>query len=165
MEGCNLQVSGHIFAKDGTKKLVLSGKWNSHLDMQKCDEEGDPMPGSEPVRMWTVCILPACLWACLGTPATDCPFGDSVCSTPDLQWCSLPNLSRTYPAHQYSLSSAIHAVCLDSGQRVNLIILVWLEDVIISFLRSSEACIMLDQPSKLLSSLGCAAVHAFLPTE
>ena len=52
-----LQVSGHIFAKDGTKKLVLSGKWNSHLDMQKCDEEGDPMPGSKPVRMWTVCTL------------------------------------------------------------------------------------------------------------
>jgi hypothetical protein len=47
------EVSGHIFSSDGTKKLVLAGKWNSHLDMQKCDEEGDPLPGSEPVRMWT----------------------------------------------------------------------------------------------------------------
>ena len=41
-------------SRDGTKQLALSGKWNSHLDMQKCEEEGDPLPGSEPVRLWTV---------------------------------------------------------------------------------------------------------------
>ena len=43
-------------SRDGTKQLALSGKWNSHLDMQKCDEEGDPLPGSELVRLWTVSV-------------------------------------------------------------------------------------------------------------
>lgn len=49
-----MQVSGFISSSDGRKRIALSGKWNSHLDMQKCDEEGELMPGSDAVRMWTV---------------------------------------------------------------------------------------------------------------
>ena len=57
-QATHLQVSGFISSKDGTKKIALSGKWNSHLDMQKCDEEGELMPGSEPQRLWTVSTKP-----------------------------------------------------------------------------------------------------------
>ena len=35
--------------------LALAGAWNSHLDMQPCDEEGDPLPGSKTTRLWQVC--------------------------------------------------------------------------------------------------------------
>lgn len=34
--------------------LALSGAWNSHLDMQPCDEEGDPLPDSKTTRLWQV---------------------------------------------------------------------------------------------------------------
>ena len=59
-----VQVSGHIVSETGTKVLALSGAWNSHLDMAKCDEEGDPLPDAETVRLWTVCA-PSCF---LGHP-------------------------------------------------------------------------------------------------
>ncbi|KAK9817890.1 hypothetical protein WJX72_003822 [[Myrmecia] bisecta] len=47
------EVSGHIYTEEGRKVLALAGKWNSHLDMVKCDAEGDPLPGAETVRLWT----------------------------------------------------------------------------------------------------------------
>ena len=50
-----VQISGHVTDEEGKKKIALVGKWNSYLDMQKCDEEGTPLPGSELVRLWTVC--------------------------------------------------------------------------------------------------------------
>ena len=40
--------------EEGKKRIALVGKWNSYLDMQKCDEEGTPLPGAELVRLWTV---------------------------------------------------------------------------------------------------------------
>lgn len=33
--------------------MVLSGKWNSHLDACKCDADGDPLPDATPIRLWT----------------------------------------------------------------------------------------------------------------
>ena len=53
--GHTVQISGHVTNEEGKKKIALVGKWNSYLDMQKCDEEGTPLPGSELVRLWTVC--------------------------------------------------------------------------------------------------------------
>lgn len=49
-----LQISGHVTDEEGKKRIALVGMWNSYLDMQKCDEEGTPLPGSELVRLWTV---------------------------------------------------------------------------------------------------------------
>ena len=49
-----LQISGHVTDEEGKKRIALVGMWNSHLDMQKCDEEGTPLPGSQLVRLWTV---------------------------------------------------------------------------------------------------------------
>ena len=48
------QVSGHIYDEEGRKVLALSGAWNSHLDMVKCDEEGDPLPDAKTTRLWQV---------------------------------------------------------------------------------------------------------------
>lgn len=49
-----LQISGHVTDEEGKKRIALVGMWNSYLDMQRCDEEGTPLPGSELVRLWTV---------------------------------------------------------------------------------------------------------------
>ena len=50
-------MSGHIYNEEGKKVLALSGAWNSHLDMQPCDEEGDPLPDSKNTRLWQVHFL------------------------------------------------------------------------------------------------------------
>ena len=59
---CCLQINGHVTDEEGKKKIALSGKWDSYLDMQKCDEEGAPLPDAELVRLWTVypCRLACC---------------------------------------------------------------------------------------------------------
>ena len=49
-----VQVSGHVYTEEGKKVLALSGAWNGHLNMQPCDEEGDPLPGSQTTRLWQV---------------------------------------------------------------------------------------------------------------
>ncbi len=51
----SMQVSGHVYDEEGRKVLALSGAWNSHLDMAKCDEEGDPLPDAKTIRLWEVC--------------------------------------------------------------------------------------------------------------
>jgi len=51
---CWWQISGHVTDEEGKKRIALVGKWNSYLDMQKCDEEGTPLPGAQLVRLWTV---------------------------------------------------------------------------------------------------------------
>ena len=51
-----VQVSGHVYTEEGKKVLALSGAWNDHLDMQPCDAEGDPLPGSQTTRLWQACL-------------------------------------------------------------------------------------------------------------
>ena len=51
-----MQVSGHVYTEEGKKVLALSGAWNGHLDMQPCDAEGDPLPGSQTTRLWQACL-------------------------------------------------------------------------------------------------------------
>ena len=34
--------------------LALSGLWNSHLDMVRCESDGSPVPDADPVNLWTV---------------------------------------------------------------------------------------------------------------
>lgn len=54
-----LQISGYVTDEEGKKRIALTGMWHSYLDMQKCDEEGTPLPGSELVRLWTVSSHPS----------------------------------------------------------------------------------------------------------
>ena len=49
-----LQIAGHVISEDGKKKVALKGKWNSFLDMTRCNEEGEPLAGAETVRLWEV---------------------------------------------------------------------------------------------------------------
>ena len=49
-----MQINGHVTDEEGKKKIVLKGKWDSFLDMQKCNEEGEALPGAELIRLWTV---------------------------------------------------------------------------------------------------------------
>mmetsp|Transcript_6855 Transcript_6855/g.19330 ORF Transcript_6855/g.19330 Transcript_6855/m.19330 type:complete len:459 (+) Transcript_6855:353-1729(+) len=51
-------LEGHVINKEGTKVLYLSGKWNSHLDAVKCDEDGEPLPEDEPMRLWKCSAKP-----------------------------------------------------------------------------------------------------------
>ena len=51
-----MQVSGHVYTEEGKKVLALSGAWNGHLDMQPCDGEGEPLPGSQTTRLWQACL-------------------------------------------------------------------------------------------------------------
>jgi len=47
------EIRGHVYDPEGTPKLLLEGKWNSHLDCTQCDEEGNALPDAEPERLWT----------------------------------------------------------------------------------------------------------------
>ena len=47
------EVSGTIKTPEGVPVIALSGAWNSHLDAVKCDENGDPLPDAETIRIWT----------------------------------------------------------------------------------------------------------------
>ena len=49
-----VQVSGHVISAQGDKVLALDGAWNSHLDMVRCDAEGDPLADAPTTRLWTV---------------------------------------------------------------------------------------------------------------
>ncbi len=72
-----MQISGHIITETGKKVIALAGKWNSHLDMVKCDEEGDPIKGAETTRLWEVGPL----------------FLSPMPSSTQHQMCSLKSLS------------------------------------------------------------------------
>lgn len=47
------EIRGHVYDPEGVPRLLLEGKWNSHLDCMPCDEEGNPLPDVEPERLWT----------------------------------------------------------------------------------------------------------------
>ncbi|KAK9806522.1 hypothetical protein WJX73_006646 [Symbiochloris irregularis] len=53
------EVSGHVISAEGKKVLALDGAWNSHLDMARCDEEGDPLPDAHTTRLWNCEPKPA----------------------------------------------------------------------------------------------------------
>jgi hypothetical protein len=47
------EVGGHISDADGAKRLAVSGAWNSHLDVTRCDPEtGEAVPGAGKTRVW-----------------------------------------------------------------------------------------------------------------
>ena len=60
-----MQIAGHITNEEGEKVIALSGKWNSHLDMVKCDEAGEPIPDAPTTRLWTVSGTALDYFACL----------------------------------------------------------------------------------------------------
>ena len=46
-------VAGHISDAAGVKRLAVTGAWNSHLDVTRCDaESGEALPGAGRTRVW-----------------------------------------------------------------------------------------------------------------
>jgi hypothetical protein len=70
-----------LTAAEGKKRIKLSGKWNSHCEMVKCDFEGQPLPDMEPqvgVCVGDLCVcddvrrsvnLRLCVWPHVGVRA------------------------------------------------------------------------------------------------
>lgn len=53
------EVAGHIADAAGAKRLAVSGAWNSHLDVTRCDpESGEPLPGAGKTRVWACAPKP-----------------------------------------------------------------------------------------------------------
>jgi hypothetical protein len=41
------EVDGYVYSKDEEPKLLVTGKWNTSMSYQPCDEEGEPLPGTD----------------------------------------------------------------------------------------------------------------------
>ena len=66
------------------------------------------------------------------------PVAALYVSTPDLRWCTLPDLGPTLRTSILRRFCLRYSRCsLDTAQRVQLISLMWLEDGIISFLSNT----------------------------
>lgn len=52
------QFSGTIEDAEGNAHMLLSGEWNSHCDVQPCGADGEPVPDSEPRRLWSCAPKP-----------------------------------------------------------------------------------------------------------
>ena len=78
--------------------MALTGAWNSHLDMARCDAAGDPLPGAAATRLWQARMrarfcspalfrripLLAVLRACMGKRNRCILLGSPGASTPDM---------------------------------------------------------------------------------
>jgi hypothetical protein len=40
-------VDGYVYSAAEEPKMMLTGKWSKSMSYQACDQEGDPLPGSE----------------------------------------------------------------------------------------------------------------------
>jgi hypothetical protein len=52
------EYAGHVTDAAGVKRLRLSGLWSTHLDCIECTPDGEPAPGAEARRLWTVAPKP-----------------------------------------------------------------------------------------------------------
>ncbi|KAF8064627.1 ORP3B [Scenedesmus sp. PABB004] len=52
------EFDGHVLDAAGNARSVLSGKWNSHVDLTPCGADGAPAEGAEPRRLWTCAAKP-----------------------------------------------------------------------------------------------------------
>ena len=109
------QVAGHIADSDGVKRLAVSGAWNSHLDVTRCDPEtGEAVAGAGKTRVW----------ACPPRPAGDrfgfTHFARRLCDGAGLD--PLPSDSRRRPDRAAleagdQRASGAHKHALEEAQR------------------------------------------------
>lgn len=52
------EVDGYVYSKDEEPKLLVTGKWNTSMSYQPCDEEGEPLPGTDLKEAWRVADAP-----------------------------------------------------------------------------------------------------------
>jgi hypothetical protein len=53
------EVDGYVYSAAEEPKMMVTGKWNKSLSYQPCDQEGDPLPGTELKEVWKVAPTPA----------------------------------------------------------------------------------------------------------
>jgi len=52
------EVDGYVYSAAEEPKMMLTGKWNKSMSYQPCDQEGDPLPGTELQEVWKVAPTP-----------------------------------------------------------------------------------------------------------
>lgn len=51
------EVDGYVYNKNEEPQILLTGKWNASLSCQRCDLEGEPIPGTELKEVWLTALL------------------------------------------------------------------------------------------------------------
>ncbi|XP_013612536.1 PREDICTED: oxysterol-binding protein-related protein 3C [Brassica oleracea var. oleracea] len=52
------EVDGYVYSADEEPKIMMTGKWNEKISYQPCDDEGEPLPGTELKEVWHVADVP-----------------------------------------------------------------------------------------------------------
>ncbi|XP_010910048.1 oxysterol-binding protein-related protein 3A [Elaeis guineensis] len=52
------EVDGYVYDAAEEPKILMTGKWNESLSCQPCDQEGEPLPGTELKEVWRVAATP-----------------------------------------------------------------------------------------------------------
>ncbi|PWZ39699.1 Oxysterol-binding protein-related protein 3C [Zea mays] len=52
------EVDGYVYSAAEEPRIMITGKWNKSLSCQPCDQEGDPLPGTELKEIWRVAPAP-----------------------------------------------------------------------------------------------------------
>ncbi|KAG6526980.1 hypothetical protein ZIOFF_009067 [Zingiber officinale] len=52
------EVDGYVYSAGEEPKILMTGKWNESLSCQPCDQEGEPLPGTELKEIWRVAAVP-----------------------------------------------------------------------------------------------------------
>ncbi|KAF7049534.1 hypothetical protein CFC21_058055 [Triticum aestivum] len=52
------EVDGYVYTAAEEPKIMMTGKWNKSMSYQPCDQEGDPLPGTELKEVWKAAPAP-----------------------------------------------------------------------------------------------------------
>ncbi|KAL6645869.1 hypothetical protein ACP70R_017477 [Stipagrostis hirtigluma subsp. patula] len=52
------EVDGYVYSAEEEPKIMMTGKWNQSMSCQPCDQEGEPLPGTELKEIWRVAPTP-----------------------------------------------------------------------------------------------------------
>ncbi|GJN31038.1 hypothetical protein PR202_gb19392 [Eleusine coracana subsp. coracana] len=52
------EIDGYVYSAAEEPKIMMTGKWNQSMSYQPCDQEGEPLPGTELKEIWRVAPTP-----------------------------------------------------------------------------------------------------------
>ncbi|CAN6320512.1 unnamed protein product [Urochloa humidicola] len=52
------EVDGYVYSAEEEPKVLITGKWNTSMSCQQCDQEGEPLPGTELKEIWRLAPTP-----------------------------------------------------------------------------------------------------------
>jgi len=47
-----------VYSAEEEPKIMITGKWNTSMSCQPCDQEGEPLPGTELKEIWRIAPTP-----------------------------------------------------------------------------------------------------------